>query len=58
MGKAQMMENGFKDAIIDALYGCLLEYLSAHSHSIAFPDLALFAKCQVNKMVLSAISVI
>ena len=45
--KSQMMENGFKDSIIEAVYGLLLEYLASYSHSISYPDLSLLCVIQV-----------
>lgn len=47
LSKSQLSENGFKDAVIEKIYGQLLEYLSAMSNSIAFPDLSLFCVLQV-----------
>ncbi|KAG6460873.1 hypothetical protein O3G_MSEX012265 [Manduca sexta] len=47
LAKSQMMENGFKDAVIERLYGLLLEYMANESHSIAFPDLSLLAVIQL-----------
>lgn len=48
VSKSQMMENGFKDVIIDNIYTLLLEYLTSQAHSISFPDLALFTILQVS----------
>lgn len=47
LAKSQLMENGFKDAVIERLYGLLLEYTANESHTIAFPDLTLLAVIQV-----------
>lgn len=47
VSKSQMSENGFKDAIIEAIYELLLEYLANHSHRIGFPDLSLLCVVQV-----------
>ncbi|KAJ3645540.1 hypothetical protein Zmor_023186 [Zophobas morio] len=47
--KSQMMENGFKDAIIEAVYGLLLEYLASYSHSISYPDLSLLCVIQIKQ---------
>lgn len=49
LAKSQMMENGFKDAVVDRLYALLLEYTANISHSIAFPDTILLAVIQVSK---------
>ena len=48
LGKSQLMENGFKDSVIDRVYALLLEYTANESHSIAFPDLSLLAIVQVS----------
>lgn len=48
LSKSQLSENGFKDAVIDQIYGLLLECLSLHSHSIAFPDIVVPCVIQVN----------
>lgn len=42
-----MLENGFKDALIDTIYDQLLEYMTIQSSSVAFPELSLFTKMQV-----------
>lgn len=49
VSKSQMMENGFKDSIIDSLYGLLLEYLSDQSNSISFPDTTLLCVTQMKQ---------
>lgn len=41
VSKTQQQENGFKDAVVENIYGLLLESLANDSHSVAFPDLAL-----------------
>lgn len=45
--KSQLMENGFKDSVIEKLYALLLEYTANESHTIAFPDITLLAVIQV-----------
>lgn len=47
LGKSQLMENGFKDSVIERLYALLLEYMSNISHNIAFPDISVLAIMQV-----------
>lgn len=47
LAKSQLMENGFKDMVIERLYALLLEYTANISHSIAFPDVTLIAVMQV-----------
>ncbi|XP_063916368.1 nucleolar complex protein 2 homolog [Zophobas morio] len=47
--KSQMMENGFKDSIIEAVYGLLLEYLASYSHSISYPDLSLLCVIEIKQ---------
>ncbi|GJQ82217.1 hypothetical protein Trydic_g19421 [Trypoxylus dichotomus] len=47
LSKSQLLENGFKDAVIDTIYAQLLQYLACNSHSIAFPDLSLLCVIQI-----------
>lgn len=47
LAKSQLMENGFKDAVIDKLYALMLEYTANESHTFAFPDTILLAVIQV-----------
>lgn len=47
LAKSQLMENGFKDSVIERLYGLILEYTANESHTIAFPDVTLLAAIQV-----------
>ncbi|XP_075992491.1 nucleolar complex protein 2 [Anticarsia gemmatalis] len=49
LAKSQLMENGFKDSVIERLYGLLLEYTANESHTIAFPDIALLAVIQLKQ---------
>ncbi|XP_063358327.1 nucleolar complex protein 2 homolog [Cydia amplana] len=49
LAKSQLMENGFKDSVIERIYGLLLEYMANQSHSIAFPDLSLLAVIQIKQ---------
>lgn len=49
LAKSQLMENGFKDSVIERIYGLLLEYMANQSHSIAFPDLSLLAIIQLKQ---------
>ncbi|XP_018561160.1 nucleolar complex protein 2 homolog [Anoplophora glabripennis] len=49
LSKSQLQENGFKDTVIETIYGQLLEYLTAQSHSIAFPDLTLLCVIQIKQ---------
>ncbi|XP_045785504.1 nucleolar complex protein 2 homolog [Maniola jurtina] len=53
LAKSQLMENGFKDSVIDRVYGLLLEYTANESHSIAFPDLTLLAVVQMKQFLKS-----
>ena len=41
LSKSQLSENGFKDASIEQVYCGLLETLSALSHKISFPEVAI-----------------
>lgn len=47
LAKSQLMENGFKDSVIERLYSLMLEYTANESHTIAFPDITLLAVIQV-----------
>ncbi|XP_046961477.1 nucleolar complex protein 2 homolog [Vanessa cardui] len=49
LAKSQLAENGFKDSVIDRVYGLLLEYMANQSYSIAFPDLSLLAIIQIKQ---------
>ncbi|CAG9566726.1 unnamed protein product [Danaus chrysippus] len=49
LAKSQLMENGFKDSVIDRLYALLLEYTANISNSIAFPDISLLAIIQMKQ---------
>jgi len=39
LSKSQLLENGFKDATIEEIYGGMLSYLADNSNKIAFPEL-------------------
>lgn len=39
MSKSQLVENGFKDSIIDTIYKLILENAAKDSHLISFPEL-------------------
>lgn len=49
LAKSQLMENGFKDSVIERLYGLMLEYTANESHIIAFPDVTLLAVIQLKQ---------
>lgn len=51
LSKSQLSENSFKDVTIDTVYGQLLEYLCAQSHTIAFPDLSLLCVVQLKHFI-------
>ncbi|KAF9804095.1 hypothetical protein SFRURICE_020523, partial [Spodoptera frugiperda] len=53
LAKSQLMENGFKDSVIERLYALLLEYTANESHTIAFPDLTLLAVMQIKQFLKS-----
>lgn len=50
LSKSQLQENGFKDMVIEMIYGQLLEYLSNNSNSVAFPDLSLLCSISVSNI--------
>jgi nucleolar complex protein 2 len=47
VSKGQQLENGYKDAVVETVYCCLLDYLSVESSSVGFPDLVLPLVVQV-----------
>nr|CAI5851950.1 unnamed protein product [Callosobruchus analis] len=49
VSKSQLHENGFKDMVIETIYGQLLEYLASQSHKISFPDISLICIVQIKK---------
>ncbi|XP_053606989.1 nucleolar complex protein 2 [Plodia interpunctella] len=53
LAKSQMMENGFKDSVIERLYALLLEYTASISHTIYFPDVTLLAVIQIKQFLKS-----
>uniref|UniRef100_A0A6P7GR46 Nucleolar complex protein 2 homolog n=1 Tax=Diabrotica virgifera virgifera TaxID=50390 RepID=A0A6P7GR46_DIAVI len=53
LSKSQLQENGSKDMVIETVYGMLLEYLSAQSHTLAFPDMNLISILQIKKFLKS-----
>ncbi|XP_056636618.1 nucleolar complex protein 2 homolog [Diorhabda sublineata] len=51
LSKSQLQENGFKDTVIETIYGLLLEYLSSQSHTLGFPDMSLISVIQIKKFI-------
>lgn len=51
VSKSQQIENGFKDTIVETIYGQILQYLANQSHSIAFPDLSFTPRQQLKQFV-------
>lgn len=47
LSKSQLQENAFKDAVIENIYDCLLEYTAAESYRISFPDTVILLQTQV-----------
>lgn len=47
LSKSQMQEIAFKDAVIESIYQCVLEYVTAESHRISFPDTVILLQIQV-----------
>jgi len=39
ISKSQLVENDFKDSIIETIYQLILEHAASESHRIYFPDL-------------------
>lgn len=48
LSKSQLQENAFKDAVIENVYDCLLQYTSNESYRISFPDTVVLLLIQVN----------
>lgn len=40
LNKAQLLENGFRDEVIESIFGVTLEYMSAESATLGYPELA------------------
>ncbi len=38
LSKAQLQENSFKDAVIENVYDCILQYTAFESCRISFPE--------------------
>lgn len=49
MSKSQLVENGFKDSIIETVYQFILENAANESHKIYFPDVYIPCIIQVFK---------
>lgn len=40
LNKAQLLENGFRDEVVESIFGMSLEYMSAESATLGYPELA------------------
>lgn len=49
MSKSQLVENGFKDGIIETIYQLILENAANESHMIYFPDVYIPCIIQVKE---------
>ncbi|XP_046392171.1 nucleolar complex protein 2 homolog [Ischnura elegans] len=49
LSKSQLQENGFKDAVMDAVYEHIFMYLATESHRIGFPDLVIPLCMEIRK---------
>ncbi|XP_045474232.1 nucleolar complex protein 2 homolog [Harmonia axyridis] len=49
LSKSQLLENGFKDTVIDTIYDQLMEYMAIQSSSISFVELSLLTTIQIKK---------
>ncbi|XP_028045568.1 nucleolar complex protein 2 homolog [Monomorium pharaonis] len=49
VSKSQLVENGFKDSIIEIIYQLVLEHAACESHRIYFPDLYLSCIIQLKE---------
>lgn len=48
LSKAQLQENAFKDAVVENVYDCLLEYLAHESYRMSFPDMVVVLQMSVS----------
>lgn len=49
VSKSQLVQNDFKDSIIEAIYQLILEHAASESHKIYFPELYTFCIIQLKK---------
>lgn len=49
MSKSQLMENGFKDSVIETIYQLILQYTANESYKVYFPDMCIPCIIQVRK---------
>lgn len=47
LNKNQLLENGFRDEVIESIVGCGLDYMAHESFTLSFPDLAVPAIIQL-----------
>ena len=48
LSKSQLQENAFRDAVVESIYDCLLQYTASESYRISFPDTVVLLLIQVN----------
>ncbi|PIK46077.1 putative nucleolar complex protein 2-like [Apostichopus japonicus] len=51
LSKAQIMEKGFREGVIDQIYDLILEVCNTHCHTIGFPELVLPAIVKMKEFV-------
>lgn len=47
LSKNQLVENGFRDEVIENVFGSILDYMAHESHTISYPDVAVPAIVQL-----------
>lgn len=51
LNKGQLLENGFRNKVIDNVFNLTLEYVTHESHTIAFPDLVVPCVLQLKSFI-------
>lgn len=51
LSRAEMSESAFKDGVVDQVYDGIVNYMSAESASIGFPELVVPATLQVGRFI-------
>lgn len=51
LNKAQLLENGFRDEVVECIFGTTLEYMAAESATLGYPELAVPAVVNLKQYV-------
>lgn len=51
LNKAQLLENGFRDEVVECIFGSTLEYMAAESATLGYPELAVPAVINLKQYV-------